>query len=378
MKTRNVFAFEVVCGAALLALALGNAGCAPDAHASVQADEAVPSVEQRGNDLVVPERSPLRGRLTIEAVALKRVRHELDVPATAEADPAKVARISSPLQGRVVKLMVRLGEGIEKGSPLYALDSPDLAAAQSDYLKARSAEAQAVRALNRQNDLTEHGIGAKKDLEQAQTDEDQARSELARATTRLQLLGMDPGELGRPLVVRAPISGRVIDLSTSPGQYQNDPAAVLMVVADLSSIWVTAQVPEKDIQRVSVGDDARVQFAAYPGERFEGRVQFVGDVLAPETRTVKVRIQLDNRQHRLKPGMFARVTLQGKEAPEILVPPSALLVRGDRSFVFVEKAPWTLERRPIEVGEPLPVGVAVTRGLAAGERIVTANTILLP
>lgn len=369
----------LTCCTALLAFALGNAGCGGDAHASVQQpDEAVPAFEQRGADLLVPERSPLRGRLTIEPVAPQRVRHELDVPATAEADPAKVARISPPLQGRVVKLMARLGEAVEKGAPLYALDSPDLAAAQSDYLKARSAEAQTLRALNRQRDLTDHGIGAQKDLEQAQTDEEQARSELARATTRLQLLGMDPGQVGRPLVVRAPISGRVIDLSTSPGQYQNDPAAVLMVVADLSTIWVTAQVPEKDIQRVSVGEDARVQFAAYPGEQFAGRVEFVGDVLAPETRTVKVRIQLENRQHRLKPGMFARVVLRGKEAPEILVPPSALLVRGDRSFVFVEKAPWTLERRAIEVGDPLAAGVAVTRGLVAGERIVTTNTILLP
>jgi cobalt-zinc-cadmium efflux system membrane fusion protein len=378
MIPRRILRIDTVCCAGLLVLVLGNAGCSTDARASVQPDEAVAAFEQRGGDLVVPERSPLRGRLTIEAVVPKRVRHELDVPATAEADPAKIAKVSPPLQGRVVKLMVRLGEAVDKSSPLYALDSPDLAAAQSDYLKAKSVETQAVRGLNRQRDLTEHGIGAKKDLEQAQTDEDQAKSELARATARLQLLGMDPGEVGQPLIVRAPISGRVIDLSTSPGQYQNDPAAVLMVVADLSTIWVTAQVPEKDIQRVSVGEDARVQFAAYPGEQFEGRVQFVGDVLSPETRTVKVRIQLDNRQHRLKPGMFARVILQGKEAPEILVPPSALLVRGDKSYVFVEKAPWTLERRPIEVGEPLAVGVSVTRGLAAGERIVTSNTILLP
>ena len=379
LATTRACAVPLACCAGLLVIALGNTGCAKDARASVPPhQEVVEPFQQRGNDLVVPEGSPLRDRLTIEPVAPKRVRHELDVPATAEADPAKITKISPPLQGRVVKLMVRLGESVSKGSPLYAFDSSDLAAAQSDYLKANSAEAQALRALKRQKDLTAHGIGAQKDLEQAETDEDQAKNERARATTRLQLLGMDPGEVGRPLVVRAPISGRVIDLSTAPGQYQNDPAAVLMVVADLSTIWVTAQVPEKDIQRVSVGDDARVQFSAYPAERFEGRVQFVGDVLAPETRTVKVRIELPNEQHRLKPGMFARVTLQGKEVPEILVPSSALLVRGDKSFVFVEKAPWTLERRSVEVGEPLALGVSVTRGLAVGERIVTANTILLP
>ncbi len=358
--------------------ALAGSGCAPDAHANVPAEGSTPAFEQRGHDLLVPERSPLRARLLVAPVSPRRVRHELEVPATIEADPARITKISPPLQGRVVNLMVHLGQAVKKGTPLYSFDSSDLAAAQSDYLKAKSAEALTQRSLKRQRDLFEHGIGAQKDLEQADADCDAAKSELGRATARLQLLGMDPGEIGKPLVVRSPISGRIIDLSTAPGQYQNDPAAVLMVVADLSTIWVTAQVPEKDIQRVAIGDDARLQFSAYPGERFEGRVQFIGDVLALETRTVKVRIQLANEQRRLKPGMFARVTLQGKESPELVVPASALLVRGDKSFLFVEKAPWTFERRPVELGEPLATGVSVAHGLSAGERIVTADTILLP
>ena len=368
----------LACCASLLALGLASSGCTRDAHASVPPEEPGQAFVQRGDDLLVPERSPLRERLNVQPVAPQSVRHELDVPATAEADPAKITKVSPPLQGRVVKLMVRLGEAVQKGAPLYAFDSSDLAAAQSDYVKAKSANAQTARALKRQKDLTEHGIGAQKDLEQAETDQEQARSELARATTRLKLLGMDPGDVGKALVVRAPISGRVIDLSTAPGQYQNDPTAVLMVIADLSTIWVTAQVPEKDIQRVSVGDGARVEFSAYPGDRFDGRVLLVGDVLAPETRTVKVRIQLANEQRRLKPGMFARVILQGKEAPELVVPPSALLVRGDKSFLFVEKAPWTFERRAVDTGEPLAAGIPIVRGIRPGERIVTANTILLP
>ncbi len=364
--------------ACALLLALASGACSSPAHAGPPPEEPPPTAERRGQEVRVPEGSPLRERLTVAAVSPRPVRHELDVPATAEADPAKVTRISAPLAGRVVKLMVRLGDAVRQGEPLFSFDSSDLAAAQSDYLKARSSEVLTARALQRQQDLGFHGIAAKKDQEQAESDHDQARSELARATTRLRLLGMDPGDVGRALLVRSPISGRIIDLTTAPGQYQNDPAAVLMVVADLSTIWVTAQVPEKDIQRVSVGDDAQVQFSAYPGERFAGRVRFVGDVLAPETRTVKVRIQLANERHRLKPGMFARVTVQGKEAPELVVPSSALVVRGDRSFLFVEKAPWTFEQRPVEVGEPLAMGLAVTHGLSAGERVVTANTILLP
>jgi len=364
------------CCAAGLVLALAS-GCTRPAHASVPGD-AVPAFEQRGSDLFVPERSTLRERLTVGPVSPQKVRHEIELPASADADPAKITKISAPLAGRVTKLLVHLGDSVQQGAPLFTFDSPDLVAAQSDYLKAKSAAAQAQRALKRQKDLSEHGIGAQKDLEQAESDEDQARSELARAATRLQLLGIEPGEVARALTVRAPISGRVIDLTTAPGQYQNDPNAVLMVIADLSTIWVSAQVPEKDIQRVSVGDDAVAQFSAYPGERFQGRIQFVGDVLAPETRTVKVRIQLPNEQHRLKPGMFARVTVQGKATPELVVPASALLVRGDQSFVFVEKAPWTFERRAVEVGEPLPMGIPVTRGISSGDRVVTANTILFP
>jgi len=362
---------------AVAALSLAAAGCSRRADA--RDDTAVaPPFEQRDLDVVVPPRSPVRDRLSIEAVAPRNVRHELSVPATAEADPSKVTKVSPPLQGRVVKLHVRLGEAVKEGAPLLSFDSADLAGAQSDYLKARSADGQASRTLRRQRDLKEHGIGAQKDLEQAEADAQSAASELARASTRLGLLGIDPGEVGRPLTVRAPISGRVIDLATAPGQYQNDPAAVLMVIADLSTIWVTANVPEKDIRLVAAGEEAVVEFAAYPGERFEGRVLLVGDVLVPETRTVKVRIQLANPEHRLKPGMFARVVLRGAESKELVVPPSALVTRGDRSFLFVEKAPWTFERRPVELGEPVATGIPVTRGLAAAERIVTRNAVLFP
>ncbi len=363
--------------AALLSLALTASGCSQVAHAQGPEDLGRP-VEERNGELFVPERSPLRDRLAVSTVSAKPVRHALEVPASAEADPARITRIPAPLPGRVVKLLARLGETVLEGTPLFTLDSPDLAAAQSDYLKAKSAEALAARGLSRQRDLSLHGIGAQRELEQAESDRDQALSELSRATTRLQLLGVKPGDGGRTLTVRSPIAGRVIDLATAAGQYQGDPAAVLMVVADLSTIWVTAQVPEKDLQRVAVGDEATVQFNAYPGERFGGRVLLVGDVLAPETRTVKVRIALGNAGHRLKPGMFATVGIMGKEKSELLVPASALVVRGDRSFVLVEKALATFERRPVELGEPVAAGVPVTRGLLPGERIVTADAILFP
>ena len=368
------FAFRLTC---LLATASLAVGCSKATGGQGSGDPA-PAFVSTSQGLFVPPDSPLRAQLQIATISSKIIRHELGVPATAEADPANMAKVSPPMPGRVVKLLVRLGEAVRQDAPLFTLDSPDLVAAQTDFLKARSAEAQADRAYARQKDLCEHGIGAKRDLEQAETDRELARSEFARATTRLRLLGIDPGLVGRPVTVRAPVSGRIIDLAVAPGEYQNDPAAVLMTVADLSAIWVTANVPEKDIQRVAVGEDATIDFAAYPGEHFTGRVAFIGEVLTPETRSVRVRIELGNPGGRLKPGMFARVTLRDKEVPEIVVPTTALQVRGDRSYLFVEKSPWTFERRAVEAGDTLSDGICIARGLAAGERVATSNTIVFP
>ena len=337
-----------------------------------------PSFEHRGNQLLVPEASPLRQRLALQVVATENVRGQLVAPAAVEAEPTRMAKIAPPLPGRVVKVFVHFGDTVKQGTRLFTLDSPDLVSAQSDYLKAKSALAQAERNLARQKDLKDHGIGAERELEQAQTDRDTADSELDRAATRLSLLRVGPGGVGGPLTVASPIAGRIIDLSTAPGQYQNDPAAVLMIVADLSTVWLTASVQEKDIRRVHQGDEAEATFAAYPGETFTGNVLFVGDLLDPETRTIKVRVSFKNEEFRLKPGMFATVTFKSQPSPEIVVPATAVVVNGDKSTVYVEVAPWTFEKREIEVGAQFGDRMAVTKGLTVGTRIVATNAVLLP
>jgi cobalt-zinc-cadmium efflux system membrane fusion protein len=348
-------------------------------HASVHKDETPPpTFEQAGARIMVPEASPLRERLTVQAVTMESVRSQLAAPAAVEAEPTRMAKIAPPLPGRVVKLFVHFGDEVKQGAPLFTLDSPDLVAAQSDYLKAKSELSQADRNLARQKDLQEHGIGAERELEQAQTTRDTAESELQRATTRLQLLRVGPGAVGGPLTVPSPIAGRVIDLSTAPGQYQNDPAAVLMIVADLTTVWLTASVQEKDIRRVQQGDDASAHFAAYPGETFTGSVFYVGDLLDPATRTIKVRVAFKNADFRLKPGMFATVMFRSQAASEIMVPTPAVVVSGDKSSVYVETAPWTFEKRIVEVGEQVDDRIAVTKGLDVGTRIVTKNAVLLP
>jgi cobalt-zinc-cadmium efflux system membrane fusion protein len=326
----------------------------------------------------VPPGSPLRDRLKVTAALKESLRRELLAPASVEAEPARLAKISPPLPGRVVKLFVHFGDTVKQGQALFAMDSPELVAAQSDFLKARSAFTLAERNVARQKDLVEHGIGAARESELAQAECDTARSELDRATMRLRLLGIDPGKVGAPLTVTSPLEGRVIDLATAPGQFQNDPAVVLMTVADLTSVWVTADVQEKDIRRVGSGDEALVAFTAYPGETFTGSVLFVGDLLNAETRTIKVRVALPNRDLRLKPGMFATVTFKSKAADEVVVPTTAVVLSGERSTVYVETSDWTFEKRVVEVGDQIGGNIVVTRGLDVGTRVVSSNAVLLP
>jgi len=336
-----------------------------------------PVLEHRGDDLVIPEGSPLRTRLRLGKASIQDIETKLVVPASVESDPARTAKITPPLPGRVVRLDVHFGDTVVKGQPLLALDSPDLVAAQTDYLKAKSALAQAERTLARQRDLRAHGIGSEKELEQAETEEEVAKGELDRASVRLKLLGSDPGQLGKPLTVRSPVSGRVVDFAVAPGEFHNDQNAVLMTIADLSTVWVTANVQEKDVRRVQQGQDATAVFTAYPGESFSGKVLFVGDLLDPDSRTIKVRVAFPNQGGRLKPGMFSTVTFTSRALPEVVVETTALVLMGDKSFVFVEKAPWVFQRRAVLTGQTQGAFSVITGNLEAGTPVVMENAVLL-
>lgn len=353
-------------------LVLGN-GCGRHGPAtpSVRNDTGLDD-----GSITVGEGSPLRGKLKLETVESRPVRRRLLAPASVEADPARMARIVPPLAGQVKQLLVRQGQLVKKGQPLFILDAPDLVTARADFLRAKSVLVQAENALKRQQDLFEHAIAAKREVEDAQTAFDVARDDLKRSTVRLRLLGIDSGDLDEPLTVRAPLSGQVLSLATSPGEFRNDVTTPLLVVADLSSVWITASVPERDVERVHVGDDALARVAAFPSQEFKGRILFIENVLETDTRSVKVRIQFDNAEGRLKPGMFATVSFLGPAAPAIVLPTTALQV-GETTYVWVERTPWTFIRRPVQLASESSDSAVVADGLKPGERVVVQNGALL-
>ncbi|WP_343638132.1 efflux RND transporter periplasmic adaptor subunit [Roseateles sp.] len=358
---------------ALLPLLLVS-GCDGEARADASAAQA--ALRREGAEVLVPERSPLRGRIVVAEVQRRAVEQPITAPGSIEALPDHLARITPPVSGRIDRLHRALGDAVRAGDVLFTLDSSDLSAARGEAAKARDAAAQARRDLDRQQLLFDADIAARKDLEAAQLARSQADSDVRTTQAKLAQLGASD-TTGRRLVVRAPLAGRVIEMSAAQGGYWNDINAPLMTIADLSQVSLTAAVPEKDLAQVFVGQRARVRLNAYPDAPREGTVRYLGEVLDPDTRTVKVRLILDNADGRLRPGMFAKVLFAGPSHEAPVVPASALLQSGLFTRVFVERAPGRYAARDVTVGASLGDAVEIVSGLKPGERVVVREGVLL-
>lgn len=332
-----------------------------------------------GQRITVPDGSPLRTKLAIQAVTEQDFQRSLLLPAVVEADPGHLIKVLPPLAGRVTQLKVQLGERVQSGQPLVVIDAPDLATAYADYDRAKDLLALALKNRDRQRILGKEGWTAEKDLQQVETDYATAQVELQRARARLKKIGVDAeatNEL-REVTVVAPMAGSVIELTAAPGAYWNDTTAALMTVADLSTVWVSASVPEKDTVLVSKGQSVEVNFAAYPGEVFKGHVLFVSDVLDPDTRRTKVRIAFDNPDTHLKPGMFANVKFHALIQRVPVVPTSALILKDDANQVLIEVEPWTFETRTVDINFQQGDQAVLKSGLKAGDRVVVKGGVLL-
>ncbi|HMI74560.1 MAG TPA: efflux RND transporter periplasmic adaptor subunit [Steroidobacteraceae bacterium] len=336
-------------------------------------------VVRQGDKLLVPEGSALRARLSVMPVSLQPVSPKLLLPAVVESDPVRTAAVLTPLSGRLIALKVGLGDRVVRGQVLAVIDSPDLAQAYNDNDKAADASRLTEKNLGRQEAQNKLGVASDRDLDQAKSDYAQSIAEYTRTQARLKVLGasLETKPAARVLTVTAPVSGSVTALSVAPGNMINDPTQPLMTIADLSTIWVTALVPEKDIAAVSKNQDAQVTVAAYPDQVRQGKVLFVSDVIDPDSRRGKIRIALANADYALKPNMFATATLAGSERSLIVLPSSALLMNNDRTSVFVATAPWTFERRVVEAQLEEGSSVAIRSGLNAGEQVLVKGGILL-
>jgi len=295
----------------------------------------------------------------------------------------RLVRITAPVTGRVVEVLVRPGDVVEPGHRLLVLDSPDAGLARADYAKATADAERADHALRLARDLFEVRAVAQKEVRDAESEYRKATAERDRAVARLRTLGVDPDRTdgGTTVTVTAPRSGVVVERNVTPGQVvaygQSDAPPSLIVIADLSTMWVLADVYEPDVPRVRLGEALSVTLPCCPGERYQGQVVGIGDAIDKESRTLKVRAVVPNRGRALKGEMFARVTIDTGTRQALVVPQGAIHRDGAATFVLVEKARGEYERRPVTIGAEADGAVEILDGLTPADTVVSSGGILL-
>ncbi|MBC9934103.1 efflux RND transporter periplasmic adaptor subunit [Chitinophaga qingshengii] len=335
--------------------------------------------ESRGDTVEVPATAPLAAKLSLYTVVEKPYQLQLLTAGIVKAIPNNYAEIAPPFAGRVVKSYVRLGERVSAGAPLFAISSPDFYAAQKAWFQASQLCQQAVLAQRRQQDLHRHGVGAARDLEEANTNLAVQRQELENAAAALKVFNVNPQHqmLGEPLIVRAPIAGEVISNKLVTGQFIKADDGPVAVVAQLAQVWIAGLVKEKDLRFMHEGDAVNMQVAALPDTTFSGTVFHVGRTIDETTRAADVLMLCNNPEHQLKPGMYASVHF--KDAPEkvLTVPAKAVLQENNYSYVLAAIKPGTYVRRKIVTGETTEQQVVVRSGLQPGDKIIGEGAFYL-
>ncbi|TLY46191.1 MAG: efflux RND transporter periplasmic adaptor subunit [Nitrospirae bacterium] len=372
---------RLVSGCVLLAVLVGGCGEGGKTEAVQPADKNKPAGEANH----APE---VRPQIVVEEVQLKPLAGDLSLPGKVQYSEDRYAKVSSPLVGRVVEVRAKLGDKVAAGQVLLSLESADLGAAYSDFVKAESDFQLSKRNYELANDLYETKAMSKKDLVQAENDFLKAQAEFRRTRERLLALRVPAEELDKPRTERlitsrfdlkSPLAGTVVERNVTVGQMVGaDPTQVLYTIADLNELQVVAEVYERDLSRVSKGVAVTVTVEAYPDETFSGTIVYVGDVVDPTTRTIKVRCNVTNRDLKLKPEMFARVRLRvGSSRPVLALPKEAVIEVGGQAYVFVQAADGRYVRRPVVTGTMSGDTIQIREGLQSGERVVVKGALLL-
>ena len=372
---------RLVIGCVLLAVLVGGCGEGGKTEAVQPADKTKPAGEANH----APE---VRSQIVVEEVQLKPIAGDLSLPGKVQYSEDRYAKVSSPLVGRVVEVRAKLGDKVAAGQVLLSLESADLGAAYSDFVKAESDFQLSKRNYELAKDLYETKAMSKKDLVQAENDFLKAQAEFRRTRERLLALRVPAEELDKPRTERlitsrfdlkSPLAGTVVERNVTVGQMVGaDPTQVLYTIADLNELQVVAEVYERDLSRVSKGAAVTVTVEAYPDETFSGTIVYVGDVVDPTTRTIKVRCNVTNRDLKLKPEMFAQVRLKvGSNRPVLALPKEAVIVVGGQAFVFVQAADGRYVRRPVVTGTMSGDTIQIREGLQSRERVVVKGALLL-
>lgn len=362
--------------AAVLTVLLVLSGCGDKAD---KESAAAPEVKAEEKGLKLTPEEQERAGIKLESMTSRIFEDSVSVTATIRPNQDRIARIAPRVEGRIVRVNANLGDAVRPGQALAVMDSVAIGEAQSSLLQAQSAQRVAQADFKRSESLSAEEIIPQRDFLRARGDLEKANAELRAAQDKLRLLGGSVGSGGRAestFALTAPFAGAVIEKKATIGELAT-PSEALFTVADLSVVWIEANLTEDLLAKVKQGAAATVTVGAYPGERFSGRVAYLANVLDKTSRTTAARIEVANKDGRLKPEMFANATIAtGGQQQAISVPDAAILLLQGQPTVFVAEN-GGFESRAIEPGDKLSGRTVVKSGLKAGEQVVTAGAYAL-
>ncbi|MEY2116363.1 MULTISPECIES: efflux RND transporter periplasmic adaptor subunit [Rhodanobacter] len=367
-------AFALALGAVLAA-----AGCSSRSEAQHAAASDTPQ-----NVTMTPAQ---RQRIHLFTVAPASFHRAIETTGVVDFDNDQATGVLAPFSGPVLRVLVAPGDQVHQGQPLALVDSPDFAAAIGAYRKALASARNARKLADTDQDLLQHQGVSRREAEQAQTDAASAEADRDAALQALVALHVDAGTIeaiqsGRTVartqgIIRAPVAGTVVEKLISPGQLLQAGTTPCFTVADLSKVWVMAQVTAAELAGIRVGDPAQAEAAA--GGELAGTLDNIAAVVNPNTRAIAARIVVPNPQGALRKQMYVRVRIQSRQASKGLLVPASALLRDDDNlpFVYLAQADGSFARRHVTTGSRTGDDYLVSDGLRPGDRIVVDGGIFV-
>jgi len=303
----------------------------------------------------------------------------LRVTGTITYDQDLVSHVGPKTQGRVTDLRAELGSRVREGDVLAHLESPDVGVTRSELVEAEALLAIAQETFDRETRLEVAGISSRREVLDAETQLRTIEASLRSAEERLRLFGAATHGDGGHFDVVAPYDGVVVERHAGRGEVVG-PADQLFTIADLTTLWIELDIFERDMSRVTEGQPVELTTAAWPGRSFPARIVYVADILDAQSRTVRARVEVDNSDAALKPGMFATAFIHTAEGETVVAVPRDAVqnVEGEDVVWIPGDEPGAFLANPVLLGEELPGGmVAIEAGLAAGDPVVVAGAFTL-
>lgn len=347
--------------------------------------ESVQTTANATDPLLVQAPAELIAQLELGTVDEKQFSETIRVAGTIDFDEQALTRIGASVTGRVTQMLVNLGQTVKTGDPLAQIHSSELSAAQLAFIKSRSQAELFKRNVQRAETLFQADVISAAELQRRQNEYDVAAAETRAALDQLRVLGMSPrsierlsqtGAIDSNAWVSATLSGVVVDRKVATGQVVQ-PSDAMFVVANLQRVWAVAQVPEQQVSQVKAGQSVMIEVPALDNEKLVGKLIFVGQTVNPDTRTVLVRTELDNRDGRLKPAMLASMLIQSSPQNRLAIPASAVVREEDEDHVFVEQSSGQFRLTRVKLASEQDGHRVVHEGLNSGMRIVTKGAFHL-